>query len=99
MNKQELIDIVAANTDTNKKTVNAIITSVLEVITDTVADGDKVMLVGFGTFEPRDRSAREGRNPSTGEPMTIPAATVPVFSAGKTFKDAVADRSNTDVAA
>jgi len=64
-------------------------TAMLESIVDAVASGDKVTLVGFGTFEARDRQAREGRNPSTGKPIKIPATRVPAFSAGKLFKEKV----------
>ena len=65
---------------------------------DAVAKGDKVTLVGFGSFEARHRKAREGRNPSTGQPMTIPETTVPAFSAGKAFKEMVAEESDESVA-
>jgi DNA-binding protein HU-beta len=65
------------------------LTALLETITQVVADGDKVTLIGFGTFEAKKRSAREGRNPKTGEAVQIPAATVPTFSAGKAFREAV----------
>lgn len=89
MNKQELIDAVAADVDTTKKSVAAILDSIMAVITDAVADGDKVTLVGFGSFEARTRKKREGRNPKTGKSLTIPATVIPVFSPGKAFKDAV----------
>jgi len=90
MNKQELVDAIATKAGMTKKDADAILSAVTEVIMEAVADGDKVTLVGFGTFEPRDRQAREGRNPSTGKPITIPATTVPGFSAGKLFKEKVA---------
>ncbi len=90
MNKAEFIDAIAEQTGKSKKEINLIVSAALDVITDTVADGNKVVLVGFGTFEPRDRQAREGRNPRTGEKMDIPAAKVPAFSAGKMFKGKVA---------
>jgi DNA-binding protein HU-beta len=89
MNKGELVDKIAEKANVTKKDADSILTAMLEVILDTVADGDKVTLVGFGTFEARDRQAREGRNPSTGEPIKIPATKVPAFSAGKQFKDKV----------
>ncbi|MGE5653753.1 MAG: HU family DNA-binding protein [Bacillota bacterium] len=89
MNKQELVSAVAEKTGLQKKQVEAAITSTLEVIQQTVSQGDKIQLVGFGTFEPRTREAREGRNPKTGEPIQIPATTLPVFKAGKAFKDSV----------
>lgn len=90
MNKGELIDAIAAKTDSTKKQADEILTAALEVILDAVASGDKVTLVGFGTFEARDRQAREGRNPSNGQPIKIPATKVPAFSAGKVFRDKVA---------
>ncbi|MEM8641507.1 MAG: HU family DNA-binding protein [Cyanobacteria bacterium P01_G01_bin.54] len=90
MNKGELVDKVANATGITKKDVDKVITSTVEAIMDAVADKDKVTLVGFGSFEPRERKAREGRNPKTGEPMTIAATVVPAFSAGKLFKEKVA---------
>jgi DNA-binding protein HU-beta len=89
MNKGELVDQIAENANVTKKEADAILTAMLDVILETVAKGEKVTLVGFGTFEARDRQAREGRNPSTGEPIKIPATRVPAFSAGKQFKDRV----------
>jgi DNA-binding protein HU-beta len=90
MNKGELIDAVADKAEVSKKDADAIVTAAIEVIMETVASGDKVTLVGFGSFEPRDRAAREGRNPRTGETLKIAATTVPGFSAGKGFKQLVA---------
>ena len=90
MNKGELVDKVAETTGVTKKEADAVITATVESIMEAVADGDKVTLVGFGSFEPRDRKEREGRNPKTGDTMTIPATRVPAFSAGKGFKDKVA---------
>lgn len=89
MNKGELVDKIAEKANVTKKDADSILTAMLEVILDAVADGDKVTLVGFGTFEARERQAREGRNPSTGQPIKIPATKVPAFSAGKMFKDKV----------
>ncbi len=89
MNKGELVDKIAEKANVTKKEADAILTAALDVITETVATGEKVTLVGFGTFESRDRQAREGRNPSTGKPIQIPATRVPAFSAGKQFKDKV----------
>lgn len=89
MNKGELVDAIAAKANVTKKDADAILTATLEIITDTVADGDKVTLVGFGTFEVRTRQARDGRNPRTGEVIKIPETKVPAFSAGKAFKDKV----------
>lgn len=90
MNKGELVDKVAHATGITKKDVDKVISSTVDAVMAAVADGDKVTLVGFGSFEPRERKAREGRNPKTGEPMTIQATVVPAFSAGKLFKEKVA---------
>ncbi|MBW4458562.1 MAG: HU family DNA-binding protein [Nostoc indistinguendum CM1-VF10] len=90
MNKGELVDAVAAKTNVTKKQADEIISAFLSVVTEAVANGEKVTLIGFGSFERRDRSEREGRNPKTNEPMTIPATKVPAFSAGKQFKEKVA---------
>ena len=90
MNKGELVDLVAEKTGVTKKQADSILTATLESIVEAVSSGDKVTLVGFGSFEPRQRKEREGRNPKTGETMTIPATTVPAFSAGKLFKEKVA---------
>jgi DNA-binding protein HU-beta len=89
MNKGELVDAVASKVSVTKKDTDAIITAIVESIMEAVSSGDRVTLVGFGTFEARDRQAREGRNPQTGKTMTIPATRVPAFSAGKVFKDKV----------
>lgn len=89
MNKGELIDQIAAKANVTKKDADLVLTAMLEVILETVASGDKVTLVGFGTFEARERQAREGRNPSTGKPIKIPATRVPAFSAGKMFREKV----------
>jgi len=89
MNKTELIECVADKANLTKTQMQDALIALLETITQVVADGDKVTLIGFGTFEPKVRSAREGRNPKTGEPVQIPAATVPTFSAGKAFREAV----------
>jgi DNA-binding protein HU-beta len=86
MNKGELIGTVADKVGVPKKTADAVVTATIESIMDAVAKGEKVTLVGFGSFEPRSRKEREGRNPKTGETMTIPATTIPAFSAGKAFK-------------
>ncbi len=89
MNKGELIDAVAEKAGVTKKEADRILTATFEAIQEAVAGGEKVTLVGFGTFEPRDRSEREGRNPQSGETIKIPATRVPAFSAGKLFKDKV----------
>ncbi len=92
MNKGELVDKIAERASVTKKEADAVLTAALEAIMDAVSDNDKVTLVGFGSFEPRERKAREGRNPKTGEAMTIPATRVPAFSAGKLFKEKVAPK-------
>ena len=89
MNKADLTEKVAEKATVSKKQADAVITAAIETIMEAVANGDKVTLVGFGSFEPRERKEREGRNPKTGEKMIIPATTVPAFSPGKLFKDKV----------
>jgi DNA-binding protein HU-beta len=89
MNKGELVDAVAAKAQVSKKEADAVLTATIEAIMEAVAAGEKVTLVGFGSFEPRERSAREGRNPQTGKTIQIAATTVPAFSAGKQFKELV----------
>lgn len=90
MNKADLITAVAEKASLSKKDTEAAINATVEVITKTLAAGDKVQLVGFGAFEVKHRAARIGRNPRTKESIKIPASTVPVFKAGKTLKNAVA---------
>ncbi len=90
MNKSELVDAVAASADMTKAAAAKAVEAVMSTITSTVAKGDSVSLIGFGTFEARKRAARTGKNPRTGEALKIAAATVPAFKAGKAFKDAVA---------
>lgn len=87
MNKGELIDKVADKAYVTRKQADAVLSATLNTIMETLGEGEKVTLVGFGTFEPRERKAREGRNPKTGDKMQIKATTVPTFSAGKTFKE------------
>lgn len=89
MNKGELISAVAEKAGVTKKVAEAVIDAVFGTIEETLANGDKVQLVGFGSFEVRDRAARTGRNPQSGEPITIAASKAPVFKAGKALKDAV----------
>lgn len=89
MNKGELVDKVAEKSGVTKKQADTVLSAAVEAIMETVSNGDKVTLVGFGSFERRDRKEREGRNPKTGETMVIPATKVPAFSAGKQFKDLV----------
>lgn len=92
MNKGELVDEVARKADVTKKQADAVLTAALDAIMEAVSNGDKVTLVGFGSFESRERKAREGRNPKTGDKMEIPATKVPAFSAGKSFKEMVAPK-------
>ena len=89
MNKAELIANVAATAGLTKKDAEKAINAFIESVEGALKKGDKVQLVGFGTFEARTRNARTGKNPRTNEPIKIPAATVPAFKAGKAFKDAV----------
>lgn len=91
MNKGELVDAIANKTQISKKEADAVLTATVEAIMEAVAAGEKVTLVGFGTFEPRQRAARDGRNPQTGEAIQIPATRIPAFSAGKQFKEMVAE--------
>ena len=90
MNKAELINAVAEKTSLSKKDSEAAVNAALEAITAALADGDKVQLVGFGSFEVKKREARVGRNPKTKEEIQIPASKVPAFKAGKALKDAIA---------
>lgn len=90
MNKNELINAVAAKAEFSKKDAEAAVNAVFAAVTDALAAGDKLSVVGFGTFEVRERSAKSGRNPKTGEAITIAASKVPAFKAGKALKDAVA---------
>ena len=89
MNKQELIENIAASADITKAAAGRARDSTIDSITDSLKKGDSVVLVGFGTFSVRDRAARTGRNPQTGEEIQIAAAKVPAFKAGKALKDAV----------
>ena len=90
MNKVELVASVVEKTGLAKKDADKAVTAVLDSVKEAVAKGDKVQLVGFGTFEVRARAARTGLNPQTKETINIPASKAPVFKAGKAFKDAVA---------
>jgi DNA-binding protein HU-beta len=89
MNKTELIDAVAMSADLSKADATRAVDAVVDNITETLRKGDSVTLVGFGTFEVRERAARSGRNPQTGETIQIKASKAPAFKAGKAFKDAV----------
>ena len=90
MNKAELINAVAEKAALSKKGSEAAVNAALEAITAALADGEKVQLVGFGSFEVKKREERVGRNPKTNEEIKIPASKVPAFKAGKALKDAVA---------
>jgi DNA-binding protein HU-beta len=87
MNKADLVNLVAERTQLTKTEVAKCVEAITETIMDTVVDGNKVSLLGFGSFEPRKRSARQGLNPKTGEKIAIPEKTVPAFTAGKQFKE------------
>jgi DNA-binding protein HU-beta len=89
MNKTELIDAVASSADLSKADATRAVDAVVDNITEALRKGNSVTLVGFGTFEVRDRAARAGRNPQTGETIQIKASKAPAFKAGKAFKDAV----------
>ena len=89
MNKAELIAAIAAKTGDTKKAAEASVNAFVEAVTESFVKGDKVQLVGFGSFEVRKRAARKGRNPQTKEEIKIPASKAPVFKAGKALKDLV----------
>ena len=89
MNKSDLIAAIAAKTGSTKKDAEATLNAFVDVVTDYLVKGDKVQLVGFGSFEVRKRAARKGRNPQTKEEIKIPASKAPVFKAGKALKDLV----------
>ena len=90
MNKAELISAVAAAAEVSKKDAENVVSATLDAITEALKAGEKVQLVGFGSFEVKKRAARIGRNPATKQAIQIPASTVPVFKAGKALKDTVA---------
>lgn len=89
MNKTELINAIANETGLSKKDTEATINSFVNVVSTALESKDKVQLVGFGTFETRERAARTGKNPQTGEKLNIPASIVPAFKAGKALKEKV----------
>ncbi len=91
MNKTELIMAVAEKAELSKKDADKAVNAMLDTIMETVALEEKVQIVGFGTFEIRNRSERQGRDPRTNSPITIPASKVPAFKVGKAFKNAVED--------
>ena len=90
MTKTDLIAKVAEQTGLSKKDAEKAVSAVIDTVSDALVAGDKVQIVGFGTFEVRERSERKGRNPRTKEEITIPASKLPAFTAGKALKDAVA---------
>ncbi|MDX8360371.1 MULTISPECIES: HU family DNA-binding protein [Bacillaceae] len=89
MNKTEFINAVAEKAELSKKDASKVLEAVTNSISETLKDGDKVSLLGFGTFEVRERAARKGRNPQTGEEIEIAASKAPAFKPGKELKDAV----------
>ena len=89
MNKAELIAVISRRVQVTQKEVDAILSATVDTIVEAVSSGDKVTLVGFGSFESRERKDREGRNPQTGDKMMLAATKVPGFTAGKLFKDQV----------
>ena len=89
MNKTDLINLVSEKTELSKKDAASAVDAVFDSIVEALAKDDKVQLIGFGNFEVRERSARKGRNPQTGEEMEIAASKVPAFKPGKQFKDAI----------
>ncbi len=89
MNKSELVDVVAEKLDMTKKDAGKVVGAVFESIQEALGKGEKVQIMGFGTFSMRERKERQGRNPATGESIQIPAAKSPAFKAGKALKDRV----------
>ena len=89
MNKTELVEAVAKKMGTTKKEAEAAVSAFTETVKEALAEGKKVQLVGFGNFEVRERAARKGRNPQTGEELDIPATKLPAFKPGKGFKEVV----------
>ncbi|MED4235700.1 HU family DNA-binding protein [Priestia megaterium] len=89
MNKTELVDAVATKSELTKQDSKKAVDALLETVSNTLAKEEKIQLVGFGTFEIRERAERTGRNPQTGEEMTIPASKAPAFKPGKELKEAV----------
>lgn len=89
INKAELVNEIAEKSDISKKNSKVILEAILSSIQDNLVNGNKIQLIGFGTFEVRDRAARKGRNPQTGKEITIPATKNPAFKPGKALKDSV----------
>lgn len=92
MTKAELVALVAEKSELTKKDADKAVAAVIESVTEALVKGDKVALVGFGTFEVKQRAARKGHNPKTKAPIDIPASKAPVFKAGKSLKDVVANK-------
>lgn len=90
MNKAELVAAIAEKAEVSKKDAEKMVGAFISTVTDELKKGEKVALIGFGTFETRQRAAREGKNPQTGAAIKIPASVVPAFKAGKALKDAIA---------
>jgi len=90
LTKAELVDRVAAKTGLTKKDVGRAVDAVFEAVTEALSGGERVQIVGFGTFEVRQRAARRGRNPQTGQDIEIAARKIPAFKAGKALKESVA---------
>ena len=89
MNKKDLVAKLAEDAGTTKKDAEAVLNSFMDTVGEVLAKGDKISLVGFGTFETSERSARKGRNPQSGKEIDIPAKTLPKFKAGKSLKDKI----------
>ena len=93
MNKADLVSLIADRTQLTKTDVASVVEATFDVIVESVTKGEKVSILGFGSFERRERSARQGLNPKTGDKIDIPAKRVPAFTAGKKFKDKIAEGS------
>jgi len=89
MNKTDLVNAVAEKSELSKKDAGKAVDAVFETVMDSLSKGERVQIIGFGNFEVRDRAARKGRNPQTGEEIQIPASKVPAFKAGKALREAV----------
>ena len=89
MNKSELVKAISEKTEASKKDTEASLNAFIEVVTDELKKGEKIQLVGFGTFETRKRAERKGKNPQTGEELVIPASIAPAFKPGKALKDLI----------
>lgn len=89
MNRLELVNTISRKMGATKKDADKAVTAFIDTVTEALVEGRKVQLIGFGTFEVRERAARKGRNPQTGEEIKIPASKIPAFKAGKSLKDSV----------